>query len=94
MERLRSPVCTRLRSTPSPMMPSFLVVEGPTNSGVNTKYESSVNSAAKAPPWAGRCGSLNTLGKRHFEMVAVRPDGFDLDCPARRRRFHDNRSSR
>ena len=36
----RSPVCTRFRSTPSPMIPSFLVCVGPTSSGVRSSRES------------------------------------------------------
>lgn len=42
-----SPWCSRLSSTPSPMMPSFLVIDGPTRSGVNSITESALNSAVR-----------------------------------------------
>src|ERR1035438_2949136 len=41
-----SPRCSRLSSTPSPIMPSFFVMDGPTKSGVSSRMESGVNLAS------------------------------------------------
>ena len=45
--RRMSPRCSRLSSTPSPMMPSFFVMDGPTRSGVSSRMESALNLAVR-----------------------------------------------
>ena len=48
VEIRRSPVWTRLRSTPSPMMPSFRVTVGQTSSGVRKNVEASPKLATRS----------------------------------------------
>ena len=58
-----SRVCSRLRSTPSPTMPSLRVTDGPTKSGVSRILESSVKLAIRSS-LGGSCLHPETRGNR------------------------------
>ena len=85
-----SPRCSRFRSTPSPMMPEFCVIDGPTRSGVSSRTESSLNVGRQ--PFLRQFDAV-ALDAREadFERVALGPHGLDLDRLARRLRRRDDR---
>ena len=61
VERRKSLVWPRLRSTLSPMMPALVVWDGPIRSGVSSSIESSLNSAVSCS-LADRHGNLLRVG--------------------------------
>ena len=70
--------CSRLRSTSSPMMPAFLVIEGPTRSGVSSSTESLLNVGGQ--PFLGQFNAVALdAGEADFQVIALGVHGFDLD---------------
>lgn len=65
----------RVRSTPSPMIPSLRVTEGPTRSGVSSSVESSSNWAVAEAAWDRRLGFaviVHTDEKKKALLAALR----------------------
>ena len=76
--------CSRLRSTPSPTMPSFRVIEGPTRSGVSSRVE--LSSKVADSRFSGSSTRYPcTRGNSDLARIALRRNRLDLDRLARRR---------
>ena len=88
-----SPRCSRLRSTPSPMMPELRVMDGPTRSG--REFQDGVVVEVGGQPFLRQLDAIAfDAGKADFERVALRAHGLDLNGLARRLRRGDDRLGR
>ena len=85
-----SPVCTRFRSTASPMMPELLRVGGADE--VGRQLQDGVVVELGGQPLLGQFDAI-ALDAREadFEGIALGPHGLDLDRLARRLRRRDDR---
>ena len=88
-----SPRCSRLRSTPSPMMPELRVIDGPTRSG--RQLQDGVVVEVGGQPFLGQFDAIAFDAREaDFEGVALGAHRLDLNRLARRLRRRNDRLRR
>ena len=92
-DRRTAPVCARVRSTDSPMIPEFLVSVAPISAGVSSSVESSSNSAVRS--FVGQLDAVaRDAGEADLQTVPFRANGVHVDRLAWRLGRRDHRRGR